>query len=89
LIDTLILKIQEKAQYSIDSNSHFGLNFTSYVHFTSPIRRYADLIVHRILKTNSIPIDINKTILHLNKKEKRISLIENYFINGYTYMNRR
>ena len=39
-----------KAMYSVDNNGHYGLSFDFYTHFTSPIRRYADLLVHRILE---------------------------------------
>ncbi len=46
----LILKSFSQAVYSADRKHHFGLNFQCYTHFTSPIRRYSDLIVHRMLK---------------------------------------
>jgi len=44
-----VLRSQSQAVYSPDKGGHFGLNLTDYAHFTSPIRRYADLIVHRAL----------------------------------------
>jgi ribonuclease R len=44
-----VLRSQSQAVYSADQGGHFGLNLTDYAHFTSPIRRYADLIVHRAL----------------------------------------
>ena len=44
-----VLRSQSQAVYSSDKGGHFGLNLTNYTHFTSPIRRYADLIVHRAL----------------------------------------
>jgi len=52
LIETVsmsILRTQMKAYYTPQNKGHFGLNLTHYAHFTSPIRRYADLVVHRAL----------------------------------------
>ena len=48
-VHTAILRSQAKAEYSPDNIGHFGLNLSRYCHFTSPIRRYADLLVHRAL----------------------------------------
>jgi ribonuclease R len=48
-INDIVLRAQSQAQYSRDNIGHFGLNLHKYAHFTSPIRRYADLIVHRAL----------------------------------------
>ena len=49
LISTVILRSQNQAIYSTQNLGHFGLALTKYAHFTSPIRRYADLLVHRAL----------------------------------------
>lgn len=49
-VDKLIIKAQKRAQYNTFSSGHFGLGFDTYTHFTSPIRRYSDLILHRLLK---------------------------------------
>ena len=48
-INEAVLRSQAKAIYSIDNIGHFGLALRNYAHFTSPIRRYADLLVHRAL----------------------------------------
>lgn len=48
-ISEIVLRSQAQAVYSPENNGHFGLNLTKYAHFTSPIRRYSDLIVHRAL----------------------------------------
>ena len=47
LVNEVILRTQTQALYSPDNSGHFGLNLRRYAHFTSPIRRYADLLVHR------------------------------------------
>jgi ribonuclease R len=49
LINVIMLRSQSQAEYSPDNIGHFGLALRRYAHFTSPIRRYADLIVHRAL----------------------------------------
>ncbi len=49
LLHEVVLRTQSQAEYSPDNIGHFGLNLRRYAHFTSPIRRYADLIVHRAL----------------------------------------
>lgn len=49
IINEVVLRTQMQAHYSAENFGHFGLNLDRYAHFTSPIRRYADLIVHRAL----------------------------------------
>ncbi len=49
LVNDVMLRSQSQAEYAADNIGHFGLALTRYAHFTSPIRRYADLVVHRAL----------------------------------------
>ncbi|WP_200762382.1 VacB/RNase II family 3'-5' exoribonuclease [Nitrosophilus alvini] len=49
-VDKLIIRAQKQAAYTADNIGHFGLGFEEYTHFTSPIRRYSDLTLHRLLK---------------------------------------
>jgi len=50
LLESVLLRSQSLAVYSPDNNGHFGLALEAYAHFTSPIRRYPDLLVHRAIK---------------------------------------
>jgi ribonuclease R len=52
LINTVLLRTMKQARYSAENVGHFGLAADTYTHFTSPIRRYPDLIVHRLLKAD-------------------------------------
>jgi len=75
LIDTLVIRSMSKAKYSSKNIGHFGLSFEKYTHFTSPIRRYPDVIVHRNLekiinnsqKTNK---NIEEQCLYLSEREQ-------------------
>lgn len=49
-LQMVVLRSQQQARYSTQALGHFALNFESYAHFTSPIRRYADLVTHRQIK---------------------------------------
>nr|QGT50127.1 ribonuclease R [uncultured Helicobacter sp.] len=87
LLDSAIIRSFAKATYSTTNVGHFGLGFESYTHFTSPIRRYSDLVVHRILKAilhqeknlTFLLESLNGIAEDLNVKEKQISHIEQYF----------
>lgn len=50
LLEVLVLRAMSKARYTVNNLGHYGLGFTDYTHFTSPIRRYPDMLVHRILQ---------------------------------------
>lgn len=50
IVSYMLLRSLKRAEYSIENKRHFALNFDNYTHFTSPIRRYPDLIVHRMVK---------------------------------------
>jgi len=65
ILGTLLLRCMSKARYSEENLGHFGLASETYTHFTSPIRRYPDLLVHRLLRTYLFDKQINnKTIQH-------------------------
>ncbi|MDO3723042.1 ribonuclease R [Marinobacter sp. chi1] len=63
VIQTVMLRSLSQAVYSPDESGHFGLGFASYTHFTSPIRRYPDLIVHRAIKSRIHNPDVTKDVV--------------------------
>ncbi len=71
LIKEVALRTMMKAVYSQNNIGHFGLAFEYYTHFTSPIRRYPDLVVHRLLKEYQHPVRA-KRLRALKKELKRI-----------------
>ncbi|WP_457745546.1 RNB domain-containing ribonuclease [Sulfurimonas sp.] len=84
-VDTLIIQSQMQARYSPLNAGHFGLGFEAYTHFTSPIRRYSDLIVHRLLKAiakgdkeegSYVLRNIETLAMTISEKEREASTIE-------------
>jgi ribonuclease R len=67
-VNRLIIKAQKQAVYDSKNIGHFGLGFEVYSHFTSPIRRYSDLILHRLLK--------NISTQDIDSIAKQVSLLE-------------
>ena len=84
-VDTLIIRSQMQARYAPVNSGHFGLGFEEYTHFTSPIRRYSDLIVHRLLKAikkgdtkegSYVLRNIETLAMMISEKEREASTIE-------------
>lgn len=84
-VDTLIIRSQMQARYAPYNTGHFGLGFERYTHFTSPIRRYSDLIVHRLLKAiqakdteegSYVLRNIESLCTSISEKEREASDIE-------------
>lgn len=63
ILCSLLLRSMRKAEYSKDNIGHFGLASKAYTHFTSPIRRYPDLVVHRLLKKYLVEQDMSMTTI--------------------------
>ena len=92
-----VLRSQAKAVYSIDNIGHFGLSLRNYAHFTSPIRRYADLLVHRALVDaaagrksgpkdglNGMPLDqIAEICTHISETEANAAAAERRTIDRF------
>ncbi|MEL6113176.1 MAG: ribonuclease R [Pseudomonadota bacterium] len=86
MISDVVLRTQRQAVYGTDNLGHFGLNLARYAHFTSPIRRYADLTVHRALvkafdlgaggQTKSEATNLQKTAEAISTLERRAMLAE-------------
>ena len=87
-VDTLIIQSQMQARYSPINVGHFGLGFKEYTHFTSPIRRYSDLIVHRLLKAinrgdtqeqSYVLRNIESLSMAISEKEREAMIIESEY----------
>jgi ribonuclease R len=96
LTDTIsmaVLRTQSQAFYSAENMGHFGLNLTHYAHFTSPIRRYADLVVHRALikafklgaggTTKEEEVRLKETAEHISATERRAMVAERDAVDRY------
>jgi ribonuclease R len=77
VLQALAIRAMAKAKYTTDAKGHFGLAFAHYTHFTSPIRRYPDMMVHRLLQHyldsgNSVNADdYEEKCVHSSEREKR------------------
>ncbi len=82
ILQSLAIRSMAKAKYTTEANGHFGLAFTHYTHFTSPIRRYPDMMVHRLLQhylsggKSVNEEDYEELCLHSSDMEKRAAEAE-------------
>jgi ribonuclease R len=75
LVNTVLLRAMQQARYAAEPLGHFGLATDAYTHFTSPIRRYPDLVVHRILDvalrgTGRVPSDLAAIAEESSRRER-------------------
>ncbi len=77
VLESLAIRTMSKAAYSPDNIGHYGLAMENYAHFTSPIRRYSDVLAHRILEKNlksefrGNKSKLNEKCLHISKMERK------------------
>jgi ribonuclease R len=83
-----VLRSLKQARYDERPLGHFGLSFSDYTHFTSPIRRYPDLVVHRLLSLSSpggkealIPASLSRVAQHCSEKERKATEAERMAID--------
>ena len=70
IVNRMLLRSMKQAKYSPDNEGHFGLASVEYCHFTSPIRRYADLVVHRLVKAALAAADTDQPGLPIPGQKK-------------------
>jgi len=79
IVQTALLRSMKQARYDVENTGHFALNFDSYTHFTSPIRRYSDLLVHRQIRrliANSNAQDDEQSIVRVEQTAEQTSTTE-------------
>ena len=79
IVQTALLRSMKQARYDIDNSGHFALDFDSYTHFTSPIRRYPDLLVHRQIRRlleNPELRDGDEKVRQIEKAAEQTSMAE-------------
>jgi ribonuclease R len=101
MVHTAVLRAQMQAYYSHENVGHFGLGLQKYCHFTSPIRRYSDLLVHRALialieghgkaKRTQHPRGLSTAALHISDTERKAMMAERDAADRYkvSYMARK
>ena len=100
MVNMMVLRSQAQAEYGPDNLGHFGLALRRYCHFTSPIRRYADLLVHRALidagglgqgGLGKSPRDMTEVGKHLSETERRAAGAERSAVDRFTaaYLEQR
>jgi ribonuclease R len=90
VVNNILLRSMKWAKYSAQNQGHFGLALDSYTHFTSPIRRYPDLIVHRLLKRilfkregKILEEELAKKTDHLSRRERVAMEAEREILDRY------
>lgn len=84
MLSPIAIRTMAKAIYTIENIGHYGLGFENYTHFTSPIRRYADVLVHRILDRNldkgslykANPMKLEEKCKHISAQERKATTAE-------------
>jgi len=79
IVQTALLRSMKQARYDVENTGHFALDFDSYTHFTSPIRRYSDLLVHRQIRRlldNPEVQDTDEKFIQVDKTAEQTSFTE-------------